>query len=508
MIKYKGLVFDLDGTLLNTIEDITDALNASLQINGYNTITKEDALKFIGNGVDKLVLKTLTFVSGINPTEDLLAKFKTDYLCEYQKCSKNKTAPFNGIVDVLNFLKNEGYKLAVLSNKPHTDVEEIIKYYFPKTFDFVSGAKSGYSVKPDPSLLNEILEHLGLNKEEVLFVGDSDVDIITAHNAGVDSVGALYGFRTEKELRKTNATYYIKTPRGLLKHFRKDINGVIMVDKPVGYTSQDIVTIVKNKLNVEKAGHAGTLDPFASGVLVVLLGEATKISDYLLEENKEYEGQIIIGKTTTTLDCEGEIILEKTVNEKIDVDAVLQNMLGEIELIPPMYSAIKVNGDKLCDLARKGKMIEMVPRKNTIFSLDRVSDIVYEEKICHFNFKCLVSKGTYIRSVCEEIGKRLGYPAYLKSLRRIKSGQMLIENAVNVETIQASDVINILDALKGKRIIKLNEALYNRVKDGRKIYLKNETNELVFLEYNNKLLAIYQLESSENKQYAARRVWK
>ena len=412
------------------------------------------------------------------------------------------------MVEVLNYLKEKRCKLAVLSNKPHQDVVGIVKRYFGDLFDVIAGAKPGYNVKPDPQLGLEVLNEMKLKPEEVLFVGDSNVDIYTAQNLGLDSVACLYGYRSEKELRGCKANYYIKNPYGLMKYFREEIDGILLVDKPIGLTSQDVVTKVKRVLNVEKAGHAGTLDPFASGLLVILLGDATKLSNYLLEENKEYLAQIVVGKSTDTLDIDGNVTTIKKVKEMLDVDKVLDGLVGKISLVPPMYSAIKVNGQKMYDLARKGEIVDLKARENEIFSLKRVSELKYQDDELTFEVLCNVSKGTYIRSLCQEIGNRLGYPAFVKTLRRVKSGQMSIDDACQLDDVNSLKVVSIIDALKGKEVVHINDVIYNRVKNGMKIYLNNEKADVVYLEYNKRLVAIYELFNKENKQYIARRVWK
>lgn len=511
MSKYKGVIFDLDGTLLNTIDDIHDAMNFSLIKNGLSEISRSNVLSSLGNGVFKLVENVIGFF-GKNKDFDieLYQNILNDYNEKYQECRTNKTCPFDHVLDVLNFLKNDGIKLGVLSNKSNDDVCDIISKFFPNIFDVVCGAKEGFLTKPDPTLALQIAVEFGLENEEILFVGDSNVDIFTAKNAGFDSVAALYGYRTEKELRECKPTYLIKTPKGLLKYFRKEINGILLIDKPIGCTSHDVVSRIKSVMNIEKVGHAGTLDPFASGLLVLLLGSATKLSDYLLEENKEYIATVVLGKTTNTLDCEGLITNVKNVDENLDVDDVLKNLIGKIKLVPPVYSAIKLNGRKMYDLARKGENIEISARENVIFMLKRLNEIKYEDNCAYFDIVCSVSKGTYIRSLAKKIGDELGYPAYLTALRRIKCGQMEINDAINLSEVnQKTSVISIVDALKGKKIVYIDDVIYNRVKNGMKVYLKNTNDEKVFLVYNNNLVAIY--EKAENNcdcQYVARRVWK
>lgn len=511
MSKYKLVIFDLDGTLLNTIGDIHNAINYSLSLNKLNLITLEDATRFIGNGVKKLITRTLEHI-GINVEEykELYEKVMADYIKQYSRASNVLTAPYEGIEKLIKILKNDGIKLSVLTNKPNNDAVRIVEEYFPNIFDYVQGAQEGIEIKPDPSGALKIIEHFGFEKEEVLFVGDSDVDILTARNCGVDSVGCLYGYQKQEQIQKAKSSYLISKPLSLLRFFEKDINGVLLFDKPIGDTSQEALAKIKKIMNIKKIGHAGTLDPLATGLLVALLGDATKLSDYLVEETKEYVCEVTIGKETATLDNEGEVTAVKYVDGQINPDKILEELKGENYLVPPMYSAIKVNGVKMYELARKGKEISLEARRTIIYDIERTSDIEYKDGLVTFEFWCKVSKGTYVRSLCKEIGKRLNYPAYMSKLRRIKSGLFSITEAHTMEDVEqgAVEVIPILDALKHKTIVSITPEIYKRVKDGISIYLKNHKEEFVFLEYNGKFVAIYELFDPETFKYKAKRVLK
>ena len=214
------------------------------------------------------------------------------------------------------------------------------------------------------------------------------------------------------------------------------LDGIIVVNKPKGYTSHDVVSIVK-KIVKEKVGHAGTLDPNTTGVLPLLIGKGTKLSYYLINHDKEYEVTLQLGEKTETADCEGSIIEKKEVpNEmlqKENIEKVMKSFLGKQEQIPPIYSAIKVNGKKLYEYARQNEKVEIQPREIEIYEII-LKDILEKKKQIVFSVKC--SKGTYIRSLCEDIAQKLGTVGYMKELQRTVAGEFTISQTVTIEQMQ------------------------------------------------------------------------
>jgi len=211
-----------------------------------------------------------------------------------------------------------------------------------------------------------------------------------------------------------------------------EINGVINVYKEKGYTSHDVVNILKRTLKA-KAGHTGTLDPEACGVLPIVLGRSTKLADYIMAEDKVYEADIHFGVTTDTQDMTGSIVSDKRpvcIREQ-DFFDILERFQGEIIQIPPMYSAIKINGEKLYNLARKGIEVERKPRAVTIYGIDTV-DLCAEK--ARIRVKC--SKGTYIRTLCADIGEVLGCGAAMGELLRSKSGSFSLDNSLKLDDIK------------------------------------------------------------------------
>lgn len=226
------------------------------------------------------------------------------------------------------------------------------------------------------------------------------------------------------------------------------MDGIIIINKEKNYTSNDVVNIVK-KITKSKVGHTGTLDPNATGVLPLLIGNATKISKYLINHDKEYEVVLQLGIRTETADVEGKVIEEKEVTaemlNKDNIEEKLQQFIGKQEQIPPIYSAIKVNGKKLYEYARRGQEVELKPRQIEIYSIQLVG-INEKEKQISFKVKC--SKGTYIRSLCEDISKKLGTVGYMKELNRLQAGEFYIKDAVTIsemkEKIEAGNLENII----------------------------------------------------------------
>ena len=206
------------------------------------------------------------------------------------------------------------------------------------------------------------------------------------------------------------------------------MNGIVIVDKPATWTSQDVVSKLRGVLHTKRIGHGGTLDPMATGVLPVFVGRATRGVEFFEQAEKTYEAVLRLGITTDTEDMTGTVLQEKPVCvSKEQLDAALEQFRGGIQQIPPMYSALKVNGQKLCDLARKGKEVERKPRNITIFSLECLD---FDGVCARLVVRC--SKGTYIRTLCKDIGAALGCGGCMESLRRTAAGAYSIEEAVSL----------------------------------------------------------------------------
>lgn len=221
-----------------------------------------------------------------------------------------------------------------------------------------------------------------------------------------------------------------------------DLNGIVNINKPAGLSSYQVVSAVREILSCKKAGHTGTLDPAAMGVLPVCLGKATKIIPFIPEGEKEYLATITLGQTTDTLDAEGKI-LEENQNwvglQQVDIEAVLQKFKGDIEQIPPMYSAVHHEGKRLYQLAREGKEVERKPRKVQIKEIELLGVELPSVRI-----RVLCSSGTYIRTLAADIGEELQVGAHLSKLIRSKSGPFRIADAISLEELKKTGKKNIL----------------------------------------------------------------
>jgi len=211
------------------------------------------------------------------------------------------------------------------------------------------------------------------------------------------------------------------------------MNGIILVNKPIGKTSHDIVSIMRRLTGIRRIGHTGTLDPMAEGVLPVCIGNATKVSDMLTNADKKYTAELILGMTTDTLDAEGEVITECAVDvTEEQIKDTINSFIGEIEQIPPMYSAIKKDGKKLYELAREGKTAEREARRINIYDI-KITDINNENNSVTIDVHC--SKGTYIRTLCEDIGLKLKVGAYMNKLTRTETAGFNISNCYTLAEI-------------------------------------------------------------------------
>ena len=213
------------------------------------------------------------------------------------------------------------------------------------------------------------------------------------------------------------------------------MNGIVIVDKPQGWTSQDVTARLRRVYATRRIGHGGTLDPMATGVLPVFVGRATRGVEFFEHAEKTYDTVLLLGRTTDTQDVTGATLAEKAVHlSPADIERVLPRFRGEILQVPPMYSALKVNGKKLYELARKGQEVERQPRPITVFEL---TNLGFDGTRLSLRVKC--SKGTYIRTLCQDIGEALGCGGCMEALRRVRAGEYGIEDAVPLEQLLESE---------------------------------------------------------------------
>lgn len=267
------------------------------------------------------------------------------------------------------------------------------------------------------------------------------------------------------------------------------MDGVLLINKPIDYTSRDLVNKISNKFHEKKAGHTGTLDPFASGLMLLTFGKATKISTFLEAIEKTYVAELTLGITTDSLDTEGKVVEVKDVvlPSKEELNSIFNSFLGEIEQIPPMHSAIKIDGEPLYKKARRGEVIERKPRKVTIFSIKILS--ITNNKIL---FEVTCSKGTYIRTLGKDIADKIGCGGHLSLLTRTKIGNYSLKDAKTIDDVSENDLISISDALSFFPSVTVDKVLEKKVINGVKLSINSTKERLLIKSINGDSLAIYE----------------
>jgi len=277
------------------------------------------------------------------------------------------------------------------------------------------------------------------------------------------------------------------------------MNGILIIDKPKGITSRDVVNSVIKKINTKKVGHTGTLDPIATGILVVCVGSATKLVDELTSNDKEYIASVELGTLTETLDTEGEVLKEeKCIKTKEEIIEVLNTFKGKYMQEVPIYSAVKINGKKLYEYAREGIEIELPKREVQITDIELIDEVKYKNNKTLFKFKCSVSKGTYIRSLIRDIATTLNTIGIMTDLRRIRQGKFKIEDSITLEELNENNLVNIIDVLEYKKI-ELTSDIEKQVLNGAIINNIYNSDEVLFIK-ENEVIALYKkYDKDDNK---------
>ncbi len=265
------------------------------------------------------------------------------------------------------------------------------------------------------------------------------------------------------------------------------MNGIILINKPEGITSRDVVNTAIKKLSTKKIGHTGTLDPIATGVMTICIGKATKLVNLLTSENKEYIAEVTLGIKTDTLDITGNILEKKETNiEKEKLEKVINSFKGKYNQEVPIYSAVKIKGKKLYEYARNNEEVILPKREVEIFSIELLN---YKDN--KFTFKCTVSKGTYIRSLIKDICTKLETIGTMSKLTRIKQGKFKLEDCIEIEEISKDKIIDIKSILDIKQI-QLDDTLKFKILNGQIIENIYNEDKVLFKDKNNEVLAIYQ----------------
>lgn len=280
-------------------------------------------------------------------------------------------------------------------------------------------------------------------------------------------------------------------------------NGILIVNKPSGITSRDVVNIVGKTLNTKKVGHTGTLDPMATGVLVLCLGNALKVCELITANDKEYTAKVILGIETETLDTTSPIINTKKTNiTKEEIEKVLNSFKGSYLQEVPKYSAVKINGKKLYEYAREGKEIELPKKMVTIYDIQLISDITYYNDTTSFYIKTTVSKGTYIRSLIRDIGYKLNTYGCMDSLERTRQGIFNIDNSNTIEEIKNNNykLLSIEESLPNIPLVEVDNKTLFKIRNGVKLK-KFFAGDMAIIKDKNKVVAIYKNDLNESKLF-------
>lgn len=280
------------------------------------------------------------------------------------------------------------------------------------------------------------------------------------------------------------------------------MDGILILNKPKGFSSHDCVNIARRAFNTRKVGHSGTLDPEASGVLVLAINKATRILEFLNQDDKRYTFEVCFNQTTDTLDHTGEIT-EKKINHTIDTEALdqaLQAFKGDYAQSPPAYAAVKVAGKKLYEYAREGKPIPYVPPRNlTVHDIRRLNDPIGQEGLVYATFEVYASKGLYVRKLAEDLAKRLGTVAHTTMIHRTKAGKFSIDNSVSIETLKGQNVplMPMNDALDHIPALTIDDKLTLDVSHGKALTLKCGEPLIRLVSELGELIAIYRRKEDE-----------
>lgn len=278
------------------------------------------------------------------------------------------------------------------------------------------------------------------------------------------------------------------------------MNGLVVIDKDKGYTSRDVVNIVSGVLGTKRVGHTGTLDPLATGVMVVGVGKGLKVSELITGFDKVYEARVIIGYETETLDMEGNIVKRGRFDyTKGDIERVIREFPREYEQVVPIYSAVKVNGKRLYKSARRGDIVDLPKRMVSIYELVLISDVEVFENYTSFDIRCKVSKGTYIRSLVRDIGEMLGSYGTLMDLRRIRQGNFGLGGAYSIKDIKSGNfelkkIGEVLDIPK----IWVSDDMLFKIRNGCKVK-KFFEGDMVLVMDGDSEVAIYRVSEEDEK---------
>lgn len=281
------------------------------------------------------------------------------------------------------------------------------------------------------------------------------------------------------------------------------MDGILVIDKPKNYTSRDVVNFVCKKFNTRKVGHTGTLDPIATGVLVVLIGKYTSLVEVITAYDKTYEAEITLGVLTDTLDVTGNVLKkERTKFTKKQIELALKKMIKTYEQTVPIYSAVKINGKKLYEYARNNEKVELPKRIVDIKELELIGDVINENGFTKFKIRTTVSKGTYIRALISDIAYELDTIGIMSELRRIKQGSIDVTESYSINDIEKDNYCfyDINKCLEKFFVVNLDDEQYKKVKNG--VQLVNiYSKDVVLFKYNGNNIALYKNDNNVLKMW-------
>lgn len=287
------------------------------------------------------------------------------------------------------------------------------------------------------------------------------------------------------------------------------MDGILVINKEEGYTSRDVVNIVSKILKTKKIGHTGTLDPMATGVLVLCIGKCLKLCELIVSDNKEYVAEVVLGISTDTLDITGNVILkDNIVNVTSDkIKEVLKLFLGKSFQEVPKYSAVKVNGKKLYEYARANKEVILPIKEIEIKELEMISDLLYVDDLIKFKIRCVVSKGTYIRSLIRDIGIKLGVSSCMGALNRTRQGKYSIDDSYSINDVKENNykLISIDEVLKDIPSIVMDYDIFKLIINGNVIENNDDFNMVLYKDYKGNNIALYKIHDEDKSK---KKPWK
>ena len=284
------------------------------------------------------------------------------------------------------------------------------------------------------------------------------------------------------------------------------MNGFLIINKPLGWTSRDIVNIVGKSLHTKKIGHAGTLDPNASGLLVLCMGKALKMCDLMMDYHKEYTAEVILGIATDTLDMDSNATILEDIDVNMDrkeIEVAIKSFIGKYKQEVPIFSSVKVNGRKLYEYARSKTPVELPNKEVEIDEISIIDDVKYENNKTYFSIHCSVSKGTYVRALIRDVGNKLNVPAVMNKLIRTKVGPFSIDDSYTLDDIENNNfkIIDIRNAFSNINIVTVDNKTANKVRNG-VILDKLFDGDMCFIEDNDRnLLALYKNDNDKSRPY-------